>query len=34
MYHPNKCTSSSRFCEEQAMRSESGASGLHVYDVH
>ena len=25
-----KCTSSSRFCEEQALWSESGARGLHV----
>ena len=29
-----KCTSSSRFCEEQARWSESGASGLHIYDKY
>ena len=27
-----KCASSSRFCEEKAQWSESGARGLHVYD--
>ena len=29
-----KCTSSSRFCDEQARWSESGARGLQVYDKY
>ena len=29
-----KCTSSSRFCEEQARWSESGARGLQIYDTY